>query len=94
MKSLITIIASVFILGWIFNIFNQKWTGFYYPNEGDLITHVKSSELNSIDACREWVNGMANKYNPDGYGYDYECGKNCKLSETGSGLFICDETIE
>ena len=94
MKFVLAIVIIVIVIIWLMGLFNSKWTGFYYPNEGDLLNYKKSPELKSLDECRSWVNGMVNKYNPNGYGYDYECGKNCKLSDSGIDIYHCKETVE
>lgn len=93
-------IATVILitLGLIFYLIflKTRWTGFYYPEEGNLIYYIKSdTEFNSLDSCRSWVlYEMVPKYNPSKYGYDYECGSNCRLSNSGNGLYICDKTQE
>lgn len=85
----------IIILIWFFFLRGQDtWTGFYYPDESNLIKYIKSPEYKNVDECREWVNFMIGKYNPNGYGYDYECGKNCKLSDSGIDIYHCKESVE
>jgi hypothetical protein len=69
----------------------DKYIGFYYPDAGDLLTHIQSHELESLEECREWVDDVSDGRTDDGF--DYECGMNCKLSQTG-GIYICEETLE
>lgn len=72
---------------------NDTWQGYYYPNEGNLLNDIKSPIFKSLEECRDWVDVQVDRYNPSGYGYDYECGKNCK-TKYGSTLLICEETVE
>ena len=69
----------------------DKWMGFYYPDENDLTKHIQSSEFNSLEECRGWVKDQARVLNPEGKGFDYECGKNCRLAKPSS-LYHCKET--
>lgn len=78
---------------WLWNniISPPRFIGFYYPNADDLLTYEQSPELDSLEQCREWVHGVSGgRTDAD---FDYECGKDCKLSQAG-GIYICDETLE
>ena len=68
------------------------WIGFYYPNESDLTKNTQSSELASIEECRNWVDTQVQAYNPTGEGYDYECGRKCKFKNDW-GMYVCKETL-
>lgn len=37
--------------------------------------------FDSLELCRNWVDEQVSIFNPDGTGYDYECGKNCDTSK-------------
>ncbi len=92
-KSTALIILIIVILVGAYLLFdNEVWIGFYYPDENNLSGHVQSPELNSLEECRTWVNSQVLIHNPSGYGYDYECGKNCKFDKD-YGLYICKETL-
>ncbi|MFY9484296.1 MAG: hypothetical protein WAP74_01585 [Patescibacteria group bacterium] len=85
-----------------------KWLGFYYPNAGDLLNYKQSSELNSLEECREWVDVISGGRTDTGF--DYECGKNCKLTDDYKYLlkndpkkltqynlkptYVCKQTLE
>lgn len=76
------------------NIFTpDTWQGFYYPNEASLLSHIASPVFNSLEECRDWVDEQVQKYNPEGYGYDYECGRNCRPRKEFTAL-VCEETIK
>ncbi len=79
---------------WWWNNHNTTWTGFYYPDAGNLYVYKKSPELKTIDDCRNWVDNMADTYNPYGADDDYECGKNCKLAEYSTDFYECETTEE
>jgi len=91
-----TLALIIFICLYFFFVYEkEKWIGFYYPNENDLTNHFQSPEYKSIDQCRNWINGQVSIHNPSGLGYDYECGKNCKVypGSESDPLYICKETI-
>lgn len=93
-----TIIGTIMVIGVVvlgyFLFFSKKdtWKGFYYPDESNLDDYIDSPVFGSLDECRNWVNTQVYRYNPDGYGYDYECGKNCRLKEGFTSL-VCEETV-
>ena len=88
-------IGSLIVLGLIWWFFwgrqTTTWQGFYYPSAGNLTYDIKSPIYKTLEECRNWVNSMVYKYNPSGEGYDYECGKNCKI-EKGMTVSVCDTT--
>ena len=66
------------------------WTGLLYPNKAYLETHINTGDFDSLESCRR------NTINHHRFIYgksDYECGLNCKLSFTGSGMLICKKTL-
>ncbi|MDD4136231.1 MAG: hypothetical protein PHN66_04145 [Candidatus Shapirobacteria bacterium] len=66
---------------------NQKWLGFYYPDAGNLLISVQSSnEFNYLEECRNWANNMAYSQNRTDLNWDYECGKNCRLDKDYKNL--------
>lgn len=88
-------IGTIVVIGLIWFFFFSKadtWQGFYYPNAGDLTTDIPSPIYKTLDECRDWADGMVDKYNPNGEGYDYECGKNCKVKD-GLTVLVCEETV-
>ena len=93
MKRLLGIVAIGFILFWLWNnvVSPPKFIGFYYPDAGNLLNYKQSSELNSLEQCREWIDDISGGRTDTGF--DYECGKNCKLSG-GGGTYVCEETLE
>lgn len=94
MKLVLTLVIILVVGIWFWNNLNSTWLGFYYPEEGDTFNYIKSSKFRSLEECRDWVNEMITSHNPSGYGYDYECGKNCKLSDSGIDIYHCEETKE
>ncbi|KKT39861.1 hypothetical protein A3K29_00765 [Candidatus Collierbacteria bacterium RIFOXYB2_FULL_46_14] len=93
MKGIISFAVLIFVIFWIWNhvISPPKFTGFYYPNAGELSVYKQSPELDSLEECREWVEDISGGRTDQNF--DYECGKNCRLSEAG-GIYICNETLE
>lgn len=80
---------------WGLSVFlgGDKYVGFYYPDENNLLNDVQSPSLfSSLEACRDWIDEQVSLYNSNDSGYDYECGKNCNLS---SGKpYRCEETLK
>ncbi|MFA6158344.1 MAG: hypothetical protein WC763_01835 [Candidatus Paceibacterota bacterium] len=94
MKDLITLILIV-LVGWAgFSLLKgDEYVGFYYPDASNLSNDIQSSyTFDSIEACRSWVGEQVSKHNPTDSDYDYECGKNCDLSQ--GKPYICEETLE
>lgn len=104
-------VGFLVVLGLIWFFFfrgHDKWLGFYYPNAGDLLTYKQSSELDSLEECREWVDIVSGGRTDTGF--DYECGKNCKLTDDYKYLlkndpkkltqynlkptYVCEETLK
>lgn len=88
-------IGTVIFLGMIWWWWNNNttWQGFYYPNAENLTRSINSPTFKTVDECRDWVDEMVYKYNPSGYGYDYECGKNCK-KKSDIDMYLCEETVD
>ncbi len=75
------------------DVFGQTtWKGTYYPDPGYLEEHIDSPVYSTIEECRDWVRNQVPRYNPSGRGFDYECGKNCKIEEGFTSL-VCEETL-
>ncbi|MBD3366315.1 hypothetical protein GF360_03185 [candidate division WWE3 bacterium] len=92
-KKILVVLAIILTILFIKRIFKKDtWRGFYYPDENNLFNYTVSPLFSSAKECRNWVDKQIRKYNPSGYGYNYECGKNCKARES-STLSICEETI-
>lgn len=97
MKNYIVGTAILFVaIMWLVNKNSASWMGFFYPNGDDLNTYVVSpNTYDNVEDCRNWIYSMANNQDANGNTYyDYECGKNCKPSEYGIDLYVCDETVE
>jgi hypothetical protein len=91
----VLILGAVALLVWgAFRLFKEdSYVGFYYPDANNLINDIQSeSSFHSLEGCRAWVKDQVATHNPTGEGYDYECGKNCKLS--GGKPYVCEETLE
>lgn len=93
MKIKIVVVVVVVVVIFIFLGKNDKWLGFYYPDRNNLTSHIQSAEVDSLEECRVWVESQVSIYNPSGYGYDYECGKNCKLKKDWD-IYVCEETLD
>lgn len=89
-----TLFIIVVVIG-VYFIFLRKdtYVGFYYPNQDNLLEYYRSSELKSLEDCRNWISMQSEIRDPGGLGFDYECGKNCKYKKD-SDLYVCDETLE
>ncbi|MCK9360901.1 hypothetical protein M0Q28_01595 [Patescibacteria group bacterium] len=74
----------------------DEWKSFYYPDGNDLSTVIISpTALDSLEECREIVDFNRRALNPGNERHDdYECGKNCKVQDASSDLYICEETVE
>lgn len=86
MKKIIIIFTAVLLLGAGCN--SGNWTGFYYPDFNDMSKWTTSPKLDSLDECRDWVDGVADYSKM----FDYECGYKCEYN-AGYGLNICEETV-
>jgi hypothetical protein len=86
------IIILIFVGAYFLFFKSETWLGFYYPDGNNLTNHIQSPELKSLEECRTWVDSQVPIHNPSGSGYDYECGKNCKLDKN-YGLYVCKETL-
>ncbi len=70
----------------------NKWSGFFYPDRGDLSHWVQSpGTFKSLDECRNWARNKGAELNIDRTEYDYECGLNCKPED---GLNVCEKTLD
>ncbi len=94
MKNLI-IVVVIILVSWVGRslLTGDDYVGFYYPDANNLLSDIQSpNTFDSLELCRDWIDGQISKYNSDGTGYDYECGKNCDLS--GGKPYVCEETLE
>lgn len=94
MKNFLGIIVIVSVIwGVTLLLKGDDYKGFFYPDASDLLKDIQSPDsFRSLEECRDWVHEQVSRYNPDGSGYDYECGKNCKPS--GGKPYVCEETLE
>lgn len=72
----------------------DRWEGFFYPDRHDLSISGRSRPLPDLQSCRSWA--AAEKSRAERAGFtdtDYECGKNCKPSDLGGDLSVCEETV-
>lgn len=94
MKKVLGITLVVIIALSIYSLVKgDEYLGFYYPDANNLSEDISSIvTFDSLESCRDWVNEQVSIFNPDGTGYDYECGKNC---DTSSGKpYVCEETLQ
>ena len=68
----------------------NNWMGVFYI-EGNLQNETISSPMSSLEECRDWVDEQSQVYGSSNY--DYECGRDCELSESGT-IYHCEETTE
>lgn len=88
----ILLIAS-FVWGIYSLVKTDEYLGFYYPDANNLSKDISSVvSFDSLESCRDWVDEQVSIHNPNGTGYDYECGKNCDTS--GGKPYICEETLQ
>lgn len=93
MKTFLQVLAIALVVWGIYS-FVQKDTylGFYYPDVNNLSEDISSvTTFDSLELCRNWIDEQVSIFNPDGTGYDYECGKNCDTS--GGKPYVCEETL-
>jgi hypothetical protein len=94
MKSFVAIVV-IFLAVWGVSLLlkSDEYVGFYYPDASNLSDDVQSpGTFSSLELCRNWIDEQISRYNENGTGYDYECGKNCDLS--GGKPYVCEETLE
>jgi hypothetical protein len=70
----------------------DAWQGFVYPNRSDLSRHQSIGPFRSLEECRAASLDRLAQLNAI-YRGDFECGLNCKPSESMSGLNVCEETL-
>lgn len=70
--------------------YRDEWRGFVYPSRNDLLVHREIGTYSSLEECRSAANAVIQ--NAGWKNADYECGLNCELSSSGSGLNICEKT--
>lgn len=83
------------LLVWCIYSFIQtdEYLGFYYPDANNLSEDISSvTSFDSLELCRDWVEEQVTVFNPEGTGYDYECGKNCDTSR--GKPYVCEETLQ
>jgi hypothetical protein len=70
--------------------YREEWKGFVYPSRDNLLNHREIGTYSSLEQCRSAA--LAVISNAHWTNADYECGLNCQMSDTGSGLNICEKT--
>ncbi|OGG88109.1 hypothetical protein A3G62_02450 [Candidatus Kaiserbacteria bacterium RIFCSPLOWO2_12_FULL_50_10] len=93
MKAFLQILVIGLIIWGVYALMkNDEYLGFYYPDANNLSEDISSiATFDSLESCRDWVDEQVSIFNPDGTGYDYECGKNC---DAASGKpYVCEETL-
>jgi hypothetical protein len=81
--NIVKVAVGIFILHFLWTkvLFPSKWLGFYYPDAGNLMKSIQSSqEFKTLDECRNWAEEMADSQGRTDTNWDYECGKGCKLA--------------
>ncbi len=86
-------IALIALFAFIF--FSNKsdaWIGFYTSYNDNGI--YKTDQFKTRDECERWLRNRQSESeeNPGPY-TDFECGKNCKLSD-GEKIYVCKETFD
>jgi hypothetical protein len=71
---------------------SDRWEGFVYPNRSDLTNHRNLGIFESLEMCRSASRGFLSEINALDSG-DYECGKNCQVSNFSSAIKVCEETL-
>ncbi len=94
MKEVLFWVVIISIVFFVFNIFNAKWSLFYYP-EGCLSCVdkwvIQQDAYNSEEQCRDAGYSM-NKARGYVIGDIFECGYKCKqVDATG---YLCKKTID
>ena len=93
-KNLVITGAALVLIWGIVSVFDKdEWSPFYYPNAPSLIEFSSGPTVDSLEQCRDWVNGEAVGRGQAPGEYDYECGLNCKFDD-GIGVFVCEETVQ
>jgi hypothetical protein len=90
MKNLIIVVIIISASYFIFK--KDKWLGFYYPDGclGCSEDYIYSPEFKTKEQCFDWAHTLKKARNNSN---DlFECGKNCKLQN--SGMYICKETVD
>ena len=87
--SVLLVIISAFVLS---GCSSDKWNGVY---ENSNVTAPQiTGVFESREACADWLEdapAAVNAINPGSY--NFECGSNCKLSDSGI-IYYCDETFD
>lgn len=93
MKNFLAVLVIAVTVWGIYSLVQgDEYLGFYYPDANNLSEDISSiTTFDSLELCRDWVDEQVSIFNPDGTGYDYECGKNCDTSE--GKPYVCEETL-
>ena len=70
----------------------DRWEGYVYPDQGNLLRQVFVGEHTTLEACRVAALTTLHRLHAVTRG-DYECGKNCR-SEPGFTVRLCETTLE
>lgn len=68
----------------------ERWTGFVYPDENDLSTHIVIGDFSSFETCRDAAEAAMSNLDGDTRP-TFECGLDCEPMGT-SGMNLCQET--
>jgi hypothetical protein len=74
------------------NISPDRFMPTYYPNPSDLTMFSNGPEVDSLSACRDWINSEALRNSQNAGEYDYECGLNCNFDDKFD-IFVCEDTL-
>ncbi len=69
-----------------------QWLGHVYPDKHDLTEAIAVGRFSTLASCRDAALVRLNALGAVERG-DYECGKNCQLTDPDLGLWVCDETV-
>lgn len=73
---------------------SDEWRPFYYPNAPDLTEHIEGPTVDTLEQCRDWIDGESISRSQEYGEFDYECGLNCSIRSNYGGLLVCEETVQ
>jgi hypothetical protein len=86
----VPLIAAVICYFLFFHAKSDTYRAVYYIDKHNLTNYIKGPDFSSLEDARKWVYEQNRQRGNEGW--DYEIGKNPKLSEYGD-IEICEETL-
>lgn len=68
--------------------FKDQWSGFFYPNENNLLIDENLGTFSSLEECRQAAEDKIDA--TENKNADYECGLNCDISK--GKPYVCEKT--